>query len=126
VGIDLDPPIGDAGEMRGKAARLGLESEGLLLQARELDRLVAAMDYEGRAADRFRAEVAGERLELEGVVEGLREAQSRLLREANRVEAAQQLCLRLADDARVAGDAVDTGLRDAYSELLRLASWGGG
>lgn len=99
--------------MRGKAARLGLECEGLLCRADDLDRLVAAMDYQCRAADRFRDEVIGERSQLEAVVQELRGVQRRLLREANRVEAAQELCARLVRDARAAGDAVDAGLSDA-------------
>lgn len=121
----MDPPVGDPGEIRGKAFRLGLECDGLLRQAHDLDRLVAAMDYECHAADRFRAEVMAERAELEVVVQELKGAQRRLLQEANRVEAAQELLARLARDARLAGDAVDAGLSDAYGELRRLAASGG-
>jgi hypothetical protein len=102
VGTELDLPVGDPGEMRRKAWLLGLDCEHLLGMARDLAALVEAMEYECRAAQRFREEVRGDRVYLEGVVDELREVQRSMLREAGRVEDADALIARAARIAALA------------------------
>jgi hypothetical protein len=101
--MDNDPPVGDAGEMRRKALLLGLDCDGLIGMAQGLDQLVEVMDYQCRAAQRFRAEIRHDRAYLEGIVDDLREVQRRILREAGRVEDAEALLGRVA---RVAAQAL--------------------
>ncbi|HEV1998086.1 MAG TPA: hypothetical protein VGR61_08160 [Candidatus Dormibacteraeota bacterium] len=110
AGIEIDPPVGDAGGMRTKAARMGVECAVLLAAAAAVDGRCTAMDYRCPAGDRFRARVASRRGELERVLDDVRVLQHEILREASRVEAADEAWGRLArhvegNAARASADA---------------------
>ena len=96
AGIEVDPPVGDPGGMRTVAARIGLECEALLSASRGVDSRCEAMVYRCTAGDRFRAEVAGRRRDLELIVEELRDLQRSIVAEAAGLEAAQAAWGRLA------------------------------
>ena len=109
AGIDIDPPVGDPGGMRTKATRIGIECSGLVAAAEAIDASSSAMVYCCIAGNRFREKVGARRRELEQVLCELQRLQHEILREACRVEAAQEAWGRLVrqvetNPAGIAGD----------------------
>ncbi|MFN2465882.1 MAG: hypothetical protein ABR598_06400 [Candidatus Dormibacteria bacterium] len=120
VEMMVDLPVGDVGAMRSRAGRLGLEWHRLGALGDEVDRRVAAMDYDCNAGRAFRDLIHRRRSEVDGVIGDLRDVQVRILREAARLEAAQHACARLAGLEIQGGIAVDEGVLAAYREAQRL------
>jgi hypothetical protein len=122
IGVDL--PVGDAGGMRTKAARLGLDCAALLARATAVDARCAQMVYRCAAGDDFRRRVATRRGQLENLVQELRAVQRDLLREAARLEAAQaawgQLSRLIESGAAGTGRDLDGLAREVRSLVREL------
>lgn len=120
----MAPPVGDPGEMRTRVARWGSECAGLVAAAGHVDRRASAMVYHCPAGDRFRTRVTAHRRELERILADVRDLQRETLREAARVEAAEQLWGRLV--RLVEGDAAGASndVATLEQELRRLVQQG--
>lgn len=110
AGIEIDLPVGDPGGMRTKAARIGIEWSCLVAVADAIEASSSRMVYHCIAGNRFRETVGARRRELDQVVHELQRLQHEILREACRLEAAQEVGGRLvrqveAISAGAAGDA---------------------
>jgi hypothetical protein len=118
--MNLDPPLGDAEALRARAARMGLECQHLEGAAAGVVQLAAEMDYRCKAGQAFRDEVNRQRADLAGIVRALQLVRQHILQEAGRVEAAQQVCLRLARLGLDGAVALDDAVLGLYHEAERL------
>ncbi|MGI8609000.1 MAG: hypothetical protein ACR2MY_07195 [Candidatus Dormibacteria bacterium] len=120
AGIEIDPPVGDAGGMRTKAGRIGVECADLERAAQKLDARCHAMIYDCSAGDHFRQIVATRRRQLHRALDELRYVQGEMLHEAQRVEAAQAAWARLERKVQAVGGDVGRLERDFMDLLAEL------